>query len=73
MSRHIESTKGLMKLADRMCGYGFEHCDDPDFNHEEFDYWHKVVAGCLSENLAMDEVDYENAPTWFRELWRGLK
>ena len=73
MSRHIESKKGLNTLANRMCKWGFEHQGKPEYNFEEFDYWWKVVAGCITEGLAMDEVDYENAPTWFRELWRGLK
>ena len=73
MARHIESKKGLNTLADRMCKWGFEHQGKPEYKFEEFDYWWKVVAGCITEGLAMDEVDYENAPTWFRELWRGLK
>ena len=41
--------------------------------YQDFDYWKKVVEGCIEENLAMDEIDYENAPYWFRPLWRGLK
>lgn len=31
--------------------------------YQDFDYWKKVVEGCIEENLAMDEVDYENAQT----------
>ena len=67
MARYIETKKGLKTLLERM--------DDLKgaSKYQDFDYWKKVVEGCIEENLAMDEVDYENAPTWFRELWRGLK
>ena len=67
MARYIESKKGLKTLLERM--------DDLKgaFKYQDFDYWKKVVKGCIEENLAIDEVDYENAPDWFRPLWRGLK
>ena len=67
MARHIESKKGLESLLDRLM-------DLKGGNKlPEFDYWVSVVKGCIEEGLAMDEVDYENAPEWFRPLWRGLK
>ena len=67
MARHIESKKGLKDLLSRM-----ENLKGASEN-EDYDYWHTCVAQCIEEGLAMDEVDYENAPQWFRELWRGLK
>lgn len=67
MARYIESKKGLKTLLERMQDLkGAEKLED-------FDYWVKVVEGCIDEGLAMDEVDFENAPEWFRPLWRGLK
>ena len=67
MARYIETKKGLKTLLERM--------DDLKgvSKYQDFYYWKKVVEGCIEENLAMDEVDYENAPDWFRPLWRGLK
>ena len=73
MARYISTEDGLLKLSLRLCKWGYEHQGKPEYNHEEFDYWHKCVVGCMEEGLAMDEVDYENAPQWFRELWKGLK
>ena len=67
MARHIESKKGLKDLLDRM-----ENLKGAD-KKEDYEYWHTCVKQCIEENLAMDETDYENAPQWFREIWRGLK
>ena len=65
--RHIESKKDLETLLKRM-----ENLKGAD-KLEEYDYWHQVVEGCIKDGLAMDEVDYENAPRWFRPLWTGLR
>ena len=73
MARHIESKAGLKTLLKRVKEYGQNAISEKDFNLDEFIYWRKVVEGCIDEDLAMDEVDYENAPSWFRPLWRGLK
>lgn len=73
MARHIESKAGLKTLLKRVKEYGQNAIREKDFNLDEFIYWRKVVEGCIDEDLAMDEVDYENAPNWFRPLWRGLK
>ncbi len=73
MARHIESKAGLKILLKRVKEYGQNAIREKDFNLDEFIYWRKVVEGCIDEDLAMDEVDYENAPSWFRPLWRGLK
>ncbi len=73
MARHIETKQGLKTLLKRTQEYGKEAIHKEGFNLDEFIYWRKVVEGCIDENLAMDEVDYENAPSWFRPLWRGLK
>lgn len=73
MARHIESKAGLKTLLKRVKEYVQNAISEKDFNLDEFIYWRKVVEGCIDENLAMDEVDYENAPSWFRPLWRGLK
>lgn len=63
----IETPKGLKTLLERLDNLpGGNKCED-------FDYWYSCVKGCIEENLAMDEVDYENSPSWFRPLWRGLK
>lgn len=65
--RHIETRKGLETLKNRM-----ENLKGASKN-EDYEYWMKVVDGCLKEGLAMDEIDYENAPKWFRPLWTGLR
>lgn len=65
MGKHIETKKGLRTLLERLKGVNKDL--------EEYDYWVKVVEGCIKEGLAMDEVDWENAPSWFRPLWKGLK
>lgn len=67
MARHIESKQGLNRLLERL-----ENLKGGS-KLPEYDYWVKCVKGCIEEGLAMDEVDYELAPEWFRELWRGLK
>jgi hypothetical protein len=65
--RHIETKKGLKTLLERM-----EDLKGAS-KFEDYEYWKLTVEGCIKENLAMDEVDYDNAPDWFRPLWRGLK
>lgn len=69
MARHIETKQGLKELLERMKRLK-DNCDD-ELN--DFGYWFSCVYGCIDEGLAMDETDYENAPDWFRPLWRGLK
>ena len=73
MARHIETKQGLKTLLKRTKEYGDKAIYEEGFHLDEFIYWRKVVEGCIDENLAVDEVDYENAPSWFRPLWRGLK
>ena len=65
--RHIESKKDLQTLLKRV-----ENLPGVE-NLEDYEYWVKVVKGCIEDGLAMDEVDYENAPRWFRPLWTGLR
>ena len=67
MARHIESKQGLKTLLERL-----ESLKDKD-TLPDFHYWLNVVRGCIDEGLAMDETDYENAPDWFRPLWKYLK
>ena len=67
MARHIESKQGLKTLLERL-----ENLKGGN-KLPNYDYWVRCVKGCIEEGLAMDEVDYENAEEWFRELWRGLK
>ena len=67
MARYIESKKGLETLLERL-----ENLKGGEKLHD-YHYWVSVVRGCIAEKLAMDEIDYENAPDWFRPLWRGLK
>lgn len=69
MSRHIETKRGLETLLVRM-NEAQKESDEP---LKDFGYWFSCVSGCIDEKLAMDETDYENAPDWFRPLWRGLK
>ena len=71
--RQIETKQGLKTLLKRTKEYGDKAIHEEGFSLDEFIYWRKVVEGCINENLAMDEVDYENASSWFRLLWRGLK
>lgn len=68
--RHIERKEDLKKLLKKMDKLEKEKGSE---NLNEFDYWHLVVEGCIKEDLPMDEVDYENAPRWFRPLWTGLR
>ncbi len=70
---YIETKKGLESLLKRIKDYGEQAIHEEGFNLDEFIYWRKVVEGCIEEGLAMDEVDWENVPSWFRPLWRGLK
>ena len=67
MAKHISSSKGLRELLQRMKNL------KGSAKLKDYDYWVKVVTGCIKEGLAMDEVDFENAPEWFRPLWKGLK
>ena len=67
MSRYISTKQGLKKLLQRL-----DEMKGVD-KLEDYEYWVKVVQGCIDEELAMDEIDYENAPDWFKPLWRGLK
>lgn len=73
--RHIETRQGLKTLLQRLEKAKKYQIEDV---LPEYDYWHTCVKQCLesldtNEPIAMDEVDYENAPSWFRPLWRGLK
>ena len=74
MSRHIESKQGLKTLRTRFCKYVREHSEGATEKEQaEMFYWSQVIQGCINEGLAMDEVDYELAPKWFRPMWAGLK
>ena len=66
MARYINTKEGLKKLLERL-----EDIKGAD-KLPEYHYWVSVVKGCIEDNLAMDEIDYGNAPDWFRPLWRGL-
>lgn len=68
--KHIESKQGLERLLARMEKVAAEK---PAKDLPEYDYWYKVVKGCITDGLAMDETDYELAPHWFRCLWTCLK
>ena len=64
---YISTKKGLQTLLQRL-----EDLKGGD-KFQDYAYWVSCVRGCIDEGLAMDEIDYENAPDWFRPLWRGLK
>lgn len=70
---YIKTENGLKKLLKRTQDYGRKAIYNTDFNLDDFIYWRQVVEGCISEKLAMDETDWENAPTWFKPLWTGLR
>lgn len=70
MGKHIETKKGLRTLLERL--KNMKEYDIVDVL-PDYDYWVKVVEGCIKEGLAMDEVDWDNSPKWFRPLWKGLK
>ena len=59
--KHIETKNGLIKLLKR-----YEDANAPE-------YWISVIKGCIKEDLAMDEDDYDNTPKELRKLWKGLK
>jgi hypothetical protein len=59
--KHIETKKGLKELLRRYEEAGAD------------EYWLMTIRGCIEEDLAMDEIDYENTPKELRKLWRGLK
>lgn len=59
--KHIETKKGLKELLRRYEESGAD------------EYWLMTIRGCIEEDLAMDETDYENTPKELRKLWRGLK
>ena len=72
--KNIESKKGLNTLLKRVQKYTKENSNELDQKDlGEILYWSGVIRGCIEEGLAMDEIDYENAPAWFRPLWKGLK
>ena len=75
MSKHIESKQGLKTLLKRLNKVNpNDYPKIPEFIMKDaIDYWVKVVQGCIDEGLAMDDVDYENAPRWFKPLWTGLR
>ena len=70
---YIEIKKGLDALLKRTKEYGEKAIHEEGSNLDEFTYWRRVVEGCIKEGLAMDEVDWENTPTWFKPLCKGLK
>ena len=57
----IETQKGLKTLLKR-----YEEANASE-------YWISVIKGCINEDLAMDEDDYDNTPKELRKLWKGLK
>lgn len=59
--KRIETKAGLKKLLER-----YE-------KHNADGEWILTIIGCIRDNLAMDEVDYENTPEELKKLWRGLK
>ena len=59
--KHIETTQGLKTLLKR-----YKEANAPE-------YWILVIEGCIREDLAMDEDDYDNTPKELRKLWKGLK
>lgn len=61
LSKHIQTKKGLQELLRRYENAGAEQ------------YWLDVIKGCIKDNLAMDEIDYDNTSTELRKLWRGLE
>ena len=69
---YIETKKGLETLLKRYQEAGVtDQTKDASGGYEA--KWISAIKGCIEEGLAMDEVDWENAPSWFRPLWRGLK
>lgn len=73
--KRIETKKGLQTLLERMEKAKKYEIDDV---LPEYEYWYTCVKQCLesqdtNEPIYMDETDFENAPSWFRLLWRGLK
>lgn len=67
---YIETKKGLNKLLARLNNMKKQRITNL---RTDYKYWCSVVQGCIDEGLAMDEVDWENSPAWFRPLWKGLK
>ena len=61
MSKHIETKQGLETLLKRYLDNGAS---------EE---WILTIKGCIKDNLAMDEIDYDNTPKKLKPLWKGLK
>ena len=59
--KHIETKRGLQILLKR-----YKEANAPQ-------YWMDVIEDCIKEDLAMDEVDYENTPEELKPLWKGLK
>lgn len=59
--KHIETKRGLQILLKR-----YKEANAPQ-------YWIDVIEGCIKEDLAMDEIDYENTPEELKPLWKGLK
>ena len=58
--KYIESKKGLETLLKRCQAKGLEEAV-------------KIIKGCLQDNLAMDEDDYNNLGKEYQQCCKGLK
>ena len=67
MERRIETKKGLETLLKRYQEAGVTDESYP------VDRWISVIKGCIKEDLAMDETDWDNTPKELRPLWKGLR
>lgn len=64
--KRIESKEGLEELLKRYKKAGVK-------DSKNGDCWIKTIKGCIKDNLAMDETDYNNTSEDLKKLWKGLK
>ena len=70
--RYISTKKGLKTLLQRYLAAGVTD-ETLDKSNSYKASWISTIKGCIEEDLAMDEIDYENTPDELKPLWRGLK
>lgn len=68
----IKTKRGLKELLNRYICKGVTD-ETLDASGSYPAYWISTIKGCIEENLAMDETDYENTPDSLKVLWKGLK
>lgn len=72
MGKCIETKQGKEKLLQRYLELGVtDQTKDATNTYEA--KWITAIKYAIENDLAMDEIDYDNTPKELRKCWRGLK